>query len=199
MKKESRPVKAAAAAFAGWHDATTTNCSWRPWACRRSGLRWGRGESRHGAAHPATTLTATTSETSEIWILNAIRPRCWLSCLWNNTWECFCFNFWVWHGNFLWLWHFSKKCRYIESKFRKKNYFGINRKCHYSKIDVIEMTLYRSFFYKDKERKKSEPTKNCHYSKFDVILSVIIEGFDCIQFLCLFFVFHHLNLCKILL
>ena len=47
---------------------------------------------------------------------------------------------------------------------------------------VIEMTLYRGFFYKDKEREKSGPTKICRYSEFDVIRSVVIEGFDCTKY-----------------
>ena len=51
----------------------------------------------------------------------------------------------------------KKKCRYIESQIREKNYFGTdttNRKCRYREFDVIEMTLYRGVFYKDKKREK---------------------------------------------
>ena len=47
------------------------------------------------------------------------------------------------------------------------------------------MTLYRGFFYKDKERKKSGPTKNCRYSEFDVIRSVVIRSLNCTMFIIL--------------
>ena len=53
----------------------------------------------------------------------------------------------------------KKKCRYIESQIREKNYFGTDRKCRYREFDVIEMTLYRVFFNKDKERKKADRRK----------------------------------------
>ena len=39
--------------------------------------------------------------------------------------------------------------------------------------------LYRGFFNKEKERKKSVPTKKLSYSKFDVTEGDVIEMLDC--------------------
>ena len=46
------------------------------------------------------------------------------------------------------------------------------------------MTLYRGFFNKDKERKKSVPTKKWCYSECDVIEGDVIGRFDC-NFFCI--------------
>ena len=48
----------------------------------------------------------------------------------------------------------KKKCRYIESQYREKNYFGTDKKCRYSEVDVIEMMLYTEVFFTNTKREK---------------------------------------------
>ena len=69
--------------------------------------------------------------------------------------------------------------------YRKKTNFGSYQNQRCSKIDVVNMTLYRGEINKDKEGKKTDISQNWLSSKITAVSSDAVSRFHCIiKFSC---------------